>query len=128
MFGKISILWSVLPGGPDSKESACNTGDMGLIPELGRCPGESSGDPFLYSCPGKSHGQRGLARLQYLGSPRVGHDLETQPSPPPLNKDQGRGKKKRKKPSVFRRGRKMSWTHSVKKASRCEEGGWIRTG
>ena len=37
------------------------------------------------------------AWLQYLGSPRVGHDLVTQPSPPPLNKDQGRGKKKKKK-------------------------------
>ena len=28
------------PGGSDSKESACNAGDPGSIPELGRSPGE----------------------------------------------------------------------------------------
>ena len=28
------------PGGSDSKESACNAGDPGLIPGLGRTPGE----------------------------------------------------------------------------------------
>ena len=28
------------PGGSDGKESACNAGDPGLIPESGRCPGE----------------------------------------------------------------------------------------
>ena len=28
------------PGGSDSKESACNVGDLGLIPDLGRFPGE----------------------------------------------------------------------------------------
>ena len=27
------------PGGSDSKESTCNVGDLGLIPELGRSPG-----------------------------------------------------------------------------------------
>ena len=30
-------------GGSDGKESACNTGDLGLIPGLGRCPGEGNG-------------------------------------------------------------------------------------
>ena len=28
------------PGGSDSKESACNVGDSGLIPGLGRSPGK----------------------------------------------------------------------------------------
>ena len=28
------------PGGSDGKESACNTGDLDLIPGLGRSPGE----------------------------------------------------------------------------------------
>ena len=32
------------------KESACNAGDLGLIPGLGRCPGEGNGNPFQYSC------------------------------------------------------------------------------
>jgi len=38
------------PGGSDSKESACNLGHLGLIPGLGRSPGEESGNPFQYSC------------------------------------------------------------------------------
>ena len=50
MFGKKSILWNVLPGGSDSKESACNTGDMGLIPVLGRSSGEGNSYPLQYSC------------------------------------------------------------------------------
>ena len=36
-----------------SKESACNardTGDMGLIPESGRSPGEGNGNPLQCSC------------------------------------------------------------------------------
>ena len=31
------------------KESACNVGDLGLIPELGRSPGEGKGYPLQYS-------------------------------------------------------------------------------
>ena len=39
------------PGGSDGKESAiCNVGDPGLIPELGRSPGEGNGNPLQYSC------------------------------------------------------------------------------
>ena len=38
------------PGGSDSKESACNTGDLGLIPETGRSPEEGNGYPLQYSC------------------------------------------------------------------------------
>ena len=37
------------PGGSDSKESACNAGDLGLIPGLGRSPGEGNGNPLQYS-------------------------------------------------------------------------------
>ena len=40
--------WS-FPGGSDGKESACNAGDPGLIPELGRFPEEGNGNPFQYS-------------------------------------------------------------------------------
>ena len=32
------------PGGSDGKESACNAGDLGLIPGLGRSPGEGNGN------------------------------------------------------------------------------------
>ena len=38
------------PGGSDGKESACNAGDLGLIPGLGRCPGGVHGNPLQYSC------------------------------------------------------------------------------
>ena len=38
------------PGGSNGKESACNAGDLGLIPGLGRSPGERHGNPLQYSC------------------------------------------------------------------------------
>ena len=37
-------------GGSDGKESSCNAGDPGSIPELGRCPGEGHGNPLQFSC------------------------------------------------------------------------------
>ena len=36
-------------GGSDGKEFACNTGDLGLIPGLGRSPGKRNGYPLQYS-------------------------------------------------------------------------------
>ena len=51
----VSILFQVLfqkESFPDSsvgKESACNAGDLGLIPGLGRSPGEGKGYPLQYS-------------------------------------------------------------------------------
>ena len=38
------------PGGSDGKESACNAGDWGLTPGLGRPPGEGNGNPLQDSC------------------------------------------------------------------------------
>ena len=38
------------PGGSDGKESACNAGDPGSIPGLGRSPAEGTGYPLQYSC------------------------------------------------------------------------------
>ena len=38
------------PGGSDGKESDCNVGDLGLIPELGRSLGGEHGNPLQYSC------------------------------------------------------------------------------
>ena len=38
------------PGGSDGKASACNAGDLGLIPGLGRSPGEGNGNPLQYFC------------------------------------------------------------------------------
>ena len=38
------------PGGSDGKASACNVGDLGLIPGLGRSPGRGNGNLLQYSC------------------------------------------------------------------------------
>ena len=48
------------PDGSDSKESTCNAGDLGSIPELGRSPGGGCGNPRQYFCLENSHGQRSL--------------------------------------------------------------------
>ena len=37
------------PGGSNGKRIACNAGDLGLIPGLGRSPGEGDGYPLQYS-------------------------------------------------------------------------------
>ena len=39
----------VFPGGSDSKETACNAGDLGSIPGLGRSLGGEYGSPLYYS-------------------------------------------------------------------------------
>ena len=44
------LLQKVFPGGSDSKASAYNEGDPGLIPGLGRSPGEGNGNPLQYPC------------------------------------------------------------------------------
>ena len=38
------------PGGSEGKESACIAGDLGLIPGLGRSPGEGNSNPLQYYC------------------------------------------------------------------------------
>ena len=38
------------PGGSDHKEYACNAGDPGSTPGVGRSPGEGNGNPLQYSC------------------------------------------------------------------------------
>ena len=48
-------------GGSDSKESACDVGDLGLIPELGGSPQGGHGNPLQYSCLENPQGQRSLA-------------------------------------------------------------------
>ena len=39
-------------GGSVDKGSACNAGDLGLIPGLGRSPAEGNGNPLQYCCLG----------------------------------------------------------------------------
>ena len=61
------------PGGSDAKASACNAGDPGLIPVLGRSPGEGIGNPLPVFLPGESHGWRSLVGY----SPRGRKESET---------------------------------------------------
>ena len=42
--------FSDFPAGSDSEASACNAGDPGSIPGLGRSPGEGNGNPLQYCC------------------------------------------------------------------------------
>jgi len=45
----INSVFLGFPGGSDSKESACNEGDLGLIPGLGRFPWRRNSYPLQYS-------------------------------------------------------------------------------
>ena len=48
------------PGDSEGKESACNMGDLGSIPALGRSSGGGHSNPLQYSCLEKPHGQKSL--------------------------------------------------------------------
>ena len=66
------------PGGSDSKESADNAGDLGLIPGSGRPPGDGNSYQLQYFSPvflpGEFHGQRSLVGHSPLqGLQRVRH-------------------------------------------------------
>ena len=62
------------PGASDGKESACNVGDQGLIPGLGRSPGEGKGYPLQHSCLENPHGQRSLAGYSPSGHKELDTD------------------------------------------------------
>ena len=55
------------PGGSDGKESACNAGDLGLIPGSGRSLGEGNGNPLQYFCLGNPMDKE-PGTLQSMGS------------------------------------------------------------
>ena len=46
------VLFQGFPSGSEGKASACNVGDPGLTPGLGRSSGEGNGNPLQYSCLG----------------------------------------------------------------------------
>ena len=69
------------------RESACNAGDLGSIPGLGRSPGGGHGNLLQYSCLENSM-DRGAwpgYSLSFLGSQRVGHDWVTWHSTPVMS-------------------------------------------
>ena len=74
------IYWG-LPCSSVGKESACNAGDLGLMPRSGRSPGEGNGNPLQYSRLENSM-DKGAWQATFHGVTRVGHDLVTKPPPP----------------------------------------------
>ena len=69
----LSIFKLTFSGGSDGKESACNSGDLGLIPGVGRSPGEGNGYLLQYSCLENSMDRRAW-QATVQGVPRVGHN------------------------------------------------------
>ena len=64
------------PGGSVVKNPPANARDAGLIPGLGRSPGEGNGNPFQYSCLGNPWTKE-PGGLQSMGLRRIRHDLGT---------------------------------------------------
>ena len=65
------------------KEFACNAGDPGSIPGLGRSLGEGKWQHTSVFSPGEYHGQRSLPGSPVHGVTRVRHNLETKPRAKP---------------------------------------------
>ena len=71
------LLDNKLPRNSNGKESACNAGDLGLIPGSGRSPGKMEWQPTPVFLPGEFQWTEEPGRLQFTGSQRVGHDWLT---------------------------------------------------
>ena len=56
----VSQKLGYFPCGSAGEESACNVGDLGSIPGLGRSPGRGQGNPLKYSFLENPHGQWSL--------------------------------------------------------------------
>ena len=63
----ILVIYLGFPGASDGKESACNAGDLGSTPGLGRSPEEGTGNPLQYSRLENPHGQGSLAGYSLWG-------------------------------------------------------------
>ena len=62
------------PGGSDGKVSACNAGDLGSMPGLGRSPGKGNSKPLQYYCLENSMDRGAWEAIQSMGLQTVGHD------------------------------------------------------
>ena len=68
---------SGFPAGWDGKESACNAGDLGLIPGSERSPEKGNGNPLQYSCLENSMDRGAWQALWSMRSQKVRHDWVT---------------------------------------------------
>ena len=62
------------PGVSAGRDLPANAGDVGLIPGLGRSPGEGNGNPLQYSCLENSMDRGAWQAIQSMGSQRVRRD------------------------------------------------------
>ena len=99
------------PHGSVGKESACNEGDPGSIPGLGRSPGEGNGNPLQYSCLENPTYRGGTWLSTVHGVARVGHDLVTRERDPGI-----RGCKKEGPSTLDSEGGQGPWTLKVPRA------------
>ena len=80
MYKYVPSLLDLPPGGSDGKESACNAGDPGSIPGLGKSPGERNGNSLRYSCL-ENPMVRGLWQAAAHEVTTSEHSLATKPPP-----------------------------------------------
>ena len=70
IFPTQELNWGLLhcfPGGSEGKVSACDAGNPGSIPGLGRFPGEGNGNRLQYSCLENPMDREVWCRLQSVG-------------------------------------------------------------
>ena len=65
------------PGGLVNEESACKSGELGLIPGLGRSSGEGNGYPLQYSCLENPMEKIAWHAVVHGGHKRVRHGIVT---------------------------------------------------
>jgi len=61
LLSEVFIPFMGFPGGSDGKEPACNAGEPGLDPWVGKIPWRRAWQPTSVFLPGESHGQRNPA-------------------------------------------------------------------
>ena len=93
------------------QETICKAGDVGLIPGLGRSPGEGNGNPLQYFCLGNPM-DRSVWQDTVHEVAQVRHDLATKPPPPTIVKmlwvQMKKKKKKHKKLNMQKQMRNIS--------------------
>ena len=72
------MLFSILPCGSAGKEYACNAGDLGSIPGLGRSPGEGNGNSLQYPCLGNSMERGAWKAIAHKVTKRLGQYFATE--------------------------------------------------
>ena len=77
IYCRVVVYYTDFPGGSDSKESACNAGDVSSIPGLGRPLGEGNGFPLQYSCQGNPTDREARQAIVHCVT-KVRHDLGTE--------------------------------------------------